>query len=124
MSDQRGPMNHLNIIEQRANAATEGPWEMYRPHHASGFHSITGGTGGTDNLADDVSEANAEFIAHARDDVPKLVAALKAVLAMHSEEHQHYSPFVGSTVVTCFACGEPTPCPTVRTITKALEVEL
>ena len=110
MSDQRGPMDHLNIIEQRANAATEGPWEMYRPHHASGFHSITGGTGGTDNLADDVSEANAEFIAHARDDVPKLVAALKAVLAIWPEADP------------CDCCVH-VDCEVVRTITEALGVE-
>ena len=73
---------YLDAIEQRANAATKGPWEMYRPHHASGFHSVIGGAGGTDNLADDVLEADAEFVAHARSDVPALVAEVRRLRAM------------------------------------------
>ena len=78
-------IDRLDEIEARANAATEGPW-------------VTGGTDlagevyfGTYADPDDPTEPgvmlgvtgtqeDAALIAHARTDVPALVAALRAVL--------------------------------------------
>ena len=74
--------DRLNEIEARANAATKGPWhrygtwpyEVYAPREPDGGPYIASMTGD-----DGHNESNAEFIAHARTDVPALVAALRAV---------------------------------------------
>ena len=81
--------DRLDQIEARANAATEGPWKTTY-EEADQWHSITGSPyplgGGlwADHpevaTVDQEDEADAEFIAHARTDVPALVAALRAVL--------------------------------------------
>ena len=77
--------DRLNEIEARANAATEGPWEAYRPNPAYRIYEICSTTPqGLDETLAEVSGYNAsddaEFIAHARTDMPDLVAALRAVL--------------------------------------------
>lgn len=114
--------DYLDNIEQRANAASTGPWDVYS--NSSGYCYVTGR--GFDHIADDMSEANAEFIAHARDDVPKLVAVLKDLLAMHHDGGNHTECAYQEPDwrrQRCHHCGELYPCHTVRTITKALEVE-
>ena len=78
----------------------------------------------------------AEHIAAARTDVPRLVSALRAVLALHSPRSlrpYEYLPFGhrGREASVCSECaswesefGEvqmPYPCPTVRAITATLE---
>lgn len=74
-------VKRLGEIEARANAATDGPWRRYETVQADTF--VLGPRG---LLFDDVvsgptyARSNAEFIAHARTDVPALVAALRAVL--------------------------------------------
>jgi hypothetical protein len=91
----------LDAVEARANAATEGPWVVETPE------SVYGHDGGPDwaelrwvsdeaTVADDdppwigpVGTADAEFIAHARTDVPALVAALRAVLDLAVERGDH-----------------------------------
>jgi hypothetical protein len=76
----------LDAIEQRANAATEGPWASEAHHHRiSGkpvlfeVHPVAelegNGDGGVTTAAD------AEFIAHARTDVPALVARVRELEA-------------------------------------------
>ena len=85
----------LARIEARAAAATEGPWVVETPE------SVYGHDGGPDwadlrwvsdraTVADDdppwlgpVATADAEFIAHARTDVPALVAALREAWQEH-----------------------------------------
>ena len=69
-------------IEQRAAAATAGPWE------ASGSHVGTTWTGASDwsgpiddrELVATASPADAALIAHARTDLPALTAAVRDVL--------------------------------------------
>ena len=83
--------DRLNEIEARANAATEGPWtpDEYTEVDPDGFYElarvIAPDPDGDDWCAIGVVHTgilrpDAEFIAHARTDVPTLVAALRAVL--------------------------------------------
>ena len=81
---RRGTVNRLDDIKARVVAATEGPWRVqldgfdYGPWdevyvaNARGQYPCT-----------PCGVPNAEFIAHARTDVPALVAAVEAVLALH-----------------------------------------
>lgn len=75
-------LKELDKIEGRANAATEGKWTVGRDgpfpevragilRHRIDFSFAPGGRAQAD--------VDAEFIAHAREDVPQLVAALRAV---------------------------------------------
>lgn len=89
--------DRLDQIEARANAATEGPWEAYRPNPAYRIYEICSTTPqGLDETLAEVAGYNAsddaDFIAHARTDVPWLIeqvrkrdAALQAVLDLHRE---------------------------------------
>lgn len=80
--------DRLDEIEARAEAATPGPWEWHpymssgatlaKPNHPGHEVNILKTTDDWPPVADD-----AEFIAHARTDVPALVAALRAVLDLH-----------------------------------------
>lgn len=76
-------MNRLDEIEARANAATDGPWT----HAPWGGQNQNGDySGGNvfdadgEYVVSDVSDVDGALIAHARTDVPALVAALRAVL--------------------------------------------
>lgn len=113
----------LDQIEARANAATKGPWEF--------------GTcdGGCCNWADTESGAQvfgadtpetADFIVHARTDVPALVAALRAVLDLHAPDEPYcsddnHNPYqCPCATVGCRECERDYPCPTVTAIEEAL----
>ena len=108
-------MKRLDEIEARTNAATDGPWTWATHSTADGDEW------GVFSPADWALATNrdgwgcdAEFIAHARTDVPALVAALRAVLEMHAE-----------TPYGCAVCEEqnwalPWPCPTVAAIHQHL----
>ena len=127
--------DRLNQIEARANAATKGPWqrygtwpyEVYAPREPDGGPYIASVTG-----TDGDNEGNADFIAHARDDVPWLIeqvrkrdAALQAVLDLHAPD-----PYCGNThhdpnrcpcsIMACADGCDTYPCPTVRAIEEAL----
>lgn len=124
-------MKRLDEIEARTTAATEGPWEVkpYRDERRKeegDIDSITG-PGPTIiveqlgcNCCDvglSVADPDAEFIAHARTDVPALVAALEAALNEHPTGVFH--SFAGD-VQWCNACDGPYPCPTVAAIRQHL----
>ena len=128
-------MNRLDKIEARANAATEGPWEV-KPYN--GWHDasdeIDSFVGPSDativeqlgcgccDVGLEVSPTDAEFIAHARTDVPALIAALRAVLKLHKEDGHGWGP--GESF--CTECQQgygllvPYPCPTVTAIRQHL----
>ena len=89
-------MNRLNEIEARANAATEGPWEWEGEAKAEweiGANSLVPsrrpddpvlyGYGYDASGIEVKTPADAEFIAHARTDMPDMAAALRAVLEIH-----------------------------------------
>ena len=100
-------------IEQRAAAATEGPWDYYRPHYASGYHEITRDQ---EALACQVSGWDAAFIAAARTAVPALTAAVRDVLALHYAEPYAQGPDY------CAECDLQSPCPTVRALAAHLDL--
>lgn len=80
----------LDAIQARADAATEGPWDATGIvddfgdwEYSEVRHDFTSPSGKIwpDQVLGtiDLEEADAEFIAHAREDVPKLVKALREV---------------------------------------------
>ena len=129
-------MKRLDEIEARANAATEGPWEW--EGEAKGEWEIGANSLVPSRRPDDPvlygygydasgievkTPADAEFIAHARTDVPALVAALRAVLELHAPTPSDIYPH---DVCHHPHCTDPTdqmeqspyPCPTVTAIQK------
>ena len=102
-------------IEQ---AASEGPWEINGAgEYVSGVGLMVapddGGVSGTD----------VEFIADARTAMPKMRAALEAVLALHPWECLECEGIDLDASPRCGHCYEPWPCPTVAAIAEALGVE-
>ena len=108
-------MNRLNEIEARANAATEGPWMGIRyPDWFLGRVIVSGELGVC--IAEDFpDDADAEFIAHARTDVPALVSVARFALSQHAPDgHGNCGPCDDAT-------GEDGwPCSTVREIHRLL----
>ena len=122
-------MNRLNEIEARANAATEGPWEWEGEAKAEwelGANSLVPsrrpddpvlyGYGYDASGIEVKNPADAEFIAHARTDVPALVAALRAVLELHAEAGRGSDTYCTHCFPDCFDY----PCPTVTAIRRHL----
>lgn len=121
----------LAEINARAEAATEGPWAHWNPADGPSHMEIggkvawkslrTGSQYGDDEKIP--HWADAAFIAHARTDVPALVAALEAVLEVH--QHFEYSDSRGDGA-GCNECRYDDgshmeyPCPTVEAINEAL----
>ena len=139
-------MNRLDEIEARANAATEGPWEWEGEAKAEwelGANSLVPsrrpddpvlyGYGYDASGIEVKTPADAEFIAHARTDVPWLLEqverrdkALEAVLDLHKEDGHGWGP--GESF--CTECQQgygllvPYPCPTVAAIRQHLGDDL
>ena len=72
----------LKDIMERCNAATSGPWVscIEGRDHTSGSDFIMTGTAekrGDDIELSGASRADQDFIAHARQDVPRLVAEIQ-----------------------------------------------
>jgi hypothetical protein len=114
--------DYLAAVQQRADAATGGPWTQ---------RNYTGDVVGNSSVlygdrfgVRDIPWDDAEFIAASRTDVPRLVAALTAALDLHRPETDDDAP---DGWPYCTACGVdvyeepiPWPCETVRVITAAL----
>jgi len=86
MADEDELAPNLDEIESRCSAATAGPWRSFVEgrDHFGGDDFIR--TGGLDDASPDMyvslgsvpaSASDLDFIAHARQDVPNLVAALR-----------------------------------------------
>lgn len=70
--------DELYEIEERCNKATKGPWKSYIEgrDHESGDSFIQ--TAGEDiYFSNPLFDHNQDFIAHARQDIPKLIAEIK-----------------------------------------------
>ena len=119
----------LDTIEQRANAATEGPWEASAHDHAAGDVPILDRTGQYLVICPDCGvrggyeRVDAEFIAHARSDVPVLVAEVRRLRAMEQrvrELHEWYCAGCEGTDPECGPmcghCYDPWPCATIAAL--------
>ena len=130
-------MSELDAIKARAEAATEGPWTW------SGSEApVLGGYAGTSyryseevieaehhgecgcrslcQLELTVGKADGEFIAHARQDIPALLAALESVLELHQRNRYDECIECLSTDEYGEATNVDYPCPTVTAIQSAL----
>ena len=70
--------NEIKIIEERCNKTTKGPWEslVKGRDHTSGESFIK--TGGDDiYLNNPLLDNNQDFIAHSKQDIPKLITEIK-----------------------------------------------
>jgi hypothetical protein len=123
----------LAQIRERADRATPAPWKIWGM-------SVAADPVGNSNVDDCIDVAHtvmldehgkprtfdAQFIAHARTDVPALVGALEAVLAIHQPEWTGPDVLHSSGYYRCSAdhwtLDDQTPsCPTVAAIETALE---
>ena len=73
--------NEIEAIKARCEAATRGPWRSFVEgrDHESGSNFIMTGSGssrGKDIEPNGATVADQDFIAHARQDVPRLVAEI------------------------------------------------
>ena len=121
----------IEQIRAREQAATPGPWEWATDKGAPDYVQLYS-TAEIDEYEADIlsadggdvllSAADADFIAHARTDIPALLAAIDeltaqrdAVLALHKEDGIH------GPGVYCHHDLQRWPCETVRTLTNAWE---
>lgn len=109
-------MKVLEDMKARDRKATSiGQWETTRSNDVVIYDP--NGFGAYRRIAHADCAQNAEFIAHARTDLPAVVAALDAILALHVEEGN------GNCVV-CWDFNNDTdvkwPCPTVAAVASAL----
>ena len=122
-------MKRLNEIKARAEAATPGPWEADGTGEVSQhwsrpkpWETVVGTDvacmsycyGGSAKGVE--RDEDAEFIAHARTDVPALLDALQSVLDLHKRQPSPDGDFCAE----CFPDNWDYPCPTVTAITTAL----
>jgi hypothetical protein len=77
----------LNEMEARCNAATPAPWQSFIEgrDHTAGSDFIR--TGGLDDSCPDIeligaTHVDQDFIAHARQDVPALIAEVRRLRAL------------------------------------------
>jgi hypothetical protein len=82
----------LDTIEARANAATGGKWEL--EERQDGFAILSKIDGGLELAIYELDKPDAEFIAHAREDIPKLVAEVRRLRA----ENEHCRKLLGRLV--------------------------
>ena len=82
----------LKAIEKRYSRATEGPWAIWHDLDHQGFKTVGDAQSYAEVVSDGFTEesnptahvytdADAEFIAHAREDVPALVARVRELEA-------------------------------------------
>ncbi len=83
--------NDLKAIETRCVRATKGPWQSFVEgrDHFSGSNFIR--TGGLDDASPDIELTGASieghFIAHARQDIPALVAEVRRLRVIAGESN-------------------------------------
>ena len=124
------------LAEQRRieQAATDGPWmsewdtsdEWWiihgQPNPAKGDDRMVCPEVATLNHREDWT-ADVDFITDTRTAMPKMRAALEAVLALHPWECLECEGIDLDASPRCGHCYEPWPCPTVAAITETLGVE-
>ncbi|MFH5879790.1 hypothetical protein [Arthrobacter sp. NA-172] len=84
----------LDAIRKRAEAAEPGPWFLDSDGVSIYYVFHNGDTLDRDRLAES-SGSDAEFIAHARTDIPRLLNALDAVLEWCDTNQHPFHPSEG-----------------------------
>jgi hypothetical protein len=123
----------LAEIEARANAATEGPWEVDRNYpftsdlvgiFASDIKQYVVKVADQDWEDNPTSADDATFIANARTDVPALLALVReqqakldAVRDTHKPFTHHFQSPPAGSIEVCHSCRESYPCPTIAALT-------
>lgn len=124
-------LNVLAEMRARVDAATEGPWDWRESspglgsiwyHHAPHGADYTVPGCGHCGENDAVYETHdGAFIAASRTDMPKLLDAVDAVVALHRPDDGlcgcHESGLCPEAEVLCEACEDLYPCPTIRAVT-------
>ena len=107
----------LDEIQDRADHATEGPWFRGRFSIGAGLDH-----GDPDAIPVErvIMPGDAVFIAHAREDVPRMVAALRAVLRQADALDELAASPIGSVHAGALSLGARS---VRRAITKALGAE-
>ncbi|WP_040281367.1 hypothetical protein [Tessaracoccus massiliensis] len=120
----------LDAMQARCDAATDGPWSAtHGPHELPRIWSDAPQYEDAEFIAkcsmrDDLPDA--EFIAAARQDLPRLIAAVWAVLEMHPAlaigciTHYARSDCECEPRFICAQCTVTHPCTTVAAIRSAL----
>lgn len=112
----------LAEMRARVDAATAGPWLAYAADSGQGIYANASPVAMSLRASDKGGPENATFIAHARTDLPALLAAVEAVVAVHV-------PYEGAYGRACSECVEGRdsdpaawPCPTIRACPTRWEV--
>lgn len=117
----------LEPIQERLDATTPGPWgrvdDLY--HRFDQVHRI-----GSESTGSDIAflirrdqpqdKADAAFIAAAPTDTARLLAAVKAVVALHTQHTSRCGCDIPDGAGDCEECDQPWPCPTVSAVEAAL----
>jgi hypothetical protein len=90
-------MSRLDEIEARAEAASNGPWwfdgrDIFHKPSDSNLDAIVIPLPLTWHETQAVARADAEFVAHARDDIPWLIARVRALEAQGGPGRLAVSP--------------------------------
>lgn len=89
----------LTAIRERVEKATEGPWQPY--YEYDGEARVISHTNDYGEVATYMEEDNAAFIAHARQDIPKLLAEIDR-LRMHIQARQENCIYCGDSFYVNF----------------------
>ena len=129
MPDLQALLQEIDRLDQEA---TEAPWiidSIESGEHALFVDEDNPGYGhlgaASSTVASFLLAKNADFIAHARESLPQLAKALRAVMELHKPVELY--PAVTPGVIYCASCWDGVideayeyPCPTVQTIPDAL----
>lgn len=101
---------NLAEIKERESKATAGPWAWGESYFnvwlGSHLNTIVGSSGYDDGDSTvDVSEENAEFIAHAREDVPALIAEVERLEKESQKYFEQAMRLHEALLKTCDALG-------------------
>lgn len=92
-------------IKDRAGKATAGPWAVHRPLNSFGGTSETRLIG-----PKDIDSIDWDFIAHSREDIPRLIECLEKALEVvrfYAEEKRTELGHIGSGIVTMGSVHDP-----------------
>ena len=100
--------SELNGIKARCEAATPGPWRYYANTIPIGYakgEDVRADCEPDDRICLDSRPVNAEFIAHAREDIPRLVAEVEKLRAALQKSVDAWSASPGRLIAAMDEAG-------------------